>query len=142
MFDIVAPTIRAIEPSRARVVFGVVGIDLDAQGRLDRVQELPLGGADPRRPPIVTDPGDSLGEAGDRVVVVAHRAVTGGARRDQVQPGDALLCRLDQVEAALVDGEGEAADLTDRLAAVGDQFRVGVGEPGRTRAGRRPPRRR
>ena len=83
-------------------LLGIVGADLDAEHVLDGVEELPLRGMDPRRPAVVADPGDRLGEAGDGVVVVAHRAVAGRALRDQVQPGDALLGGLDEVEPPVV----------------------------------------
>ena len=81
---------------------------------------------------VVADPADRLGEAGDRVVVVAHRTVAGPTLRDQVQPGQALLRRLDEVEPLVVHTQGESANLTDGLAAVGDELGVRAREPGGT----------
>ena len=62
---------------------------------------------------------------GDGVVVVHHRTVAGTSGGAQPQPVHPLLGRLDQVEAgAVVQRDAEAAHLTDRLGAVGEQLGV------------------
>src|SRR6202042_1832103 len=70
---------------------------------------------EPDRPFVAAHPRHGLGQLGDRVVGLEHRAVPGGAPRGQPEPGDALLGRLDQVEALAAEGDAEPADLADRL---------------------------
>jgi hypothetical protein len=64
---------------------------------------------------VAAHPRHGLGQLGDRVVGLEHRAVPGGAACGQPEPGDALLGRLDQVEALAAEGDAEPADLADRL---------------------------
>ena len=77
------------------------------------------------------DPGDRLGQLGDRVVGVQHRAVAGRAARGQPHPGHALLGDLDQVEALAADRRAEAADLADRLGDAFEEVGMVVDQPAR-----------
>ena len=79
----------------------------------DRGDELP-------RPLVRVDPRDRLGEVDDRVVARRDRAVTGRPPGPQVEPGDPLLRRLEQVGPAglplrVLDGDAVPTDLADRL---------------------------
>ena len=76
--------------------------------------------------------GDGFAEGGDGVVVGDHAAVPGATGDRQSHPPDALLGRLDGVEAQIVaDLVGEAPDLADRLGASLEQLRVVVDQPAR-----------
>lgn len=78
---------------------------------------------------MAAEPADGLAQLGDGVVVVGHRAVSGGALDRQTHPVHALLRRLDQIKTQiLVDGEGEAADLADRLRNALEEIGVVVDE--------------
>jgi hypothetical protein len=77
---------------------------------------------------------EGVGQVGDGVVVVGHRAVTGGAAGSQSHPGDALLARLDQVQTLAADLGGESADLADGLGAALEEVGPVLGDPVRTLA--------
>ncbi len=67
----------------------------------------------------------------------------GRAARGQPHPGMPFSAVSIEVEPqVVVDGEGEAADLADRLGAALEQVRVVVDQPAARRRCRRPPRRR
>ncbi len=79
---------------------------------------------------MAAQPYDRLAQRGDRIVIVDHRSMSHPAGNGELHPGDALLGRLDEVQPQVVgDGVGEAADLADRLGAVGEQLRVIVDQP-------------
>ena len=110
-------------PSRDRVSSARSGIQLDPERLRDGVQERPLGVGDLVRPLVRPDPGHGGGQLGDRVVVVAERAVAGLAVGDQVEPGHPLLGSLHQIEPqVVVHGQREPADLADRLGAALQQI--------------------
>ena len=77
---------------------------------------------------------DGLGDGGDGVVVVDHRAVPGAAAGGQPHPQHGLLGRLDQVEPALTavaarHRQREPADLADRLGDAVEQVGPVVDQP-------------
>ena len=77
------------------------------------------------------------------VVLVGHRTVPGGAVHGEPHPVHALLGGLDEIEPQLlVDGEGEAADLADRLRARPRRGRGACRRGAARRTCRPPPRRR
>jgi hypothetical protein len=107
-----------------------VRVEVDLEGVRDRLQKGALGVGDPVRPLVVSDPGHSRGQLGDGVVVVAEGAVPRSSVGHQVEPGDALLRGLDQIEAeVVVDGERETADLADRLGAPLELVGVVIHQP-------------
>ena len=138
---------RADDPGRSSRAWRVdlqVGprCGLDAEGRVQAsAEEGPHGRGEPDRPLVPPDPRHGLGQLGDRVVGLQHRAVPGGPARGQPQPGHALLRRLDQVEALAADRDAEPADLTDRLGDALEQFRRGCPPASGRRRCRPPPRR-
>ena len=82
---------------------------------------------------MIPDPGHDLCQLGNSIGVVEHRAVSGLAFRAQVQPGNSLLCCLDQVEAQIIpDSHGEAAHLADGFGHVVEHVRTIVDDPVRT----------
>ena len=84
-----------------------------------------------------TDAGHRPGEAGDRVVVVDHRAVAGPTAGGEAHPRHALLGGLDEVDPPPAHGGGEAADLAHGFGAVGEQVGVLVDQdPGAVVAAR------
>ena len=79
---------------------------------------------------VVAQLGDRLGDLGDRVVVVQERPVPRPAAGPQPHPRDALLRRLDEVDAPVLgQGQGEPTDLTDRLGAAREQVRPVAHQP-------------
>ena len=85
----VAPTMRAIAPSlaiapsrsgecRIEAVAGLLG---------DGAEELLHGVGEHERELVTAQAGDGLGDGGDGVVVVHHRAVAGAAAGRQPHPG-------------------------------------------------------
>src|SRR5262249_1588029 len=93
----------------------------------DMGQECLYGLGHPQRETVAAEPRHGLAQRRDRVVVVDHGPVAGTAAGDQPQPLDALLGRLDQVQAqVVVDRVREAADLADRLGAALEQLRMVV----------------
>ena len=127
---IVAPTIRAMLPSRASVSSARSGSSSmpnasDTASRKARWASVILCGHS--YAPIRATAADELG---DGVVVVAERAVAGRAVGDQVEPGHPLLGGLDQVQPQVVaDRQGEPADLADRLGASLEDLAVLVDQP-------------
>ncbi|CAK7282174.1 hypothetical protein SGPA1_20140 [Streptomyces misionensis JCM 4497] len=116
----------------------VLRVQLGAERVAQLVEEGPGGLGDPHRELVPADPGDGLGQLGDGVVPVDHGAVPGGAGHGELHPVHALLGRLDQIEPPLlVHGEGEAADLADRLGDALEQLGVVVDQvPGAVGAAR------
>src|SRR5712692_5964796 len=95
------------------------------QELLDRLSELDW-------PVVAPEPRDRVGDFGDGVVWLQHRAVPRRAPRRQAQPGDALLGRLHEVEPLAAEGHAEPADLADRLCHAFEQLRVLLDQPLRT----------
>ena len=80
-------------------------------------------------------PGHRLGELGDRVVVVDHRAVPGAARGASAAARPCPSPRSRSGRAAgVAEREREPADLADRLGDALEQVRVVVDQPVRALA--------
>ena len=127
---------RAIGPSFSigPVQIGRLGVERQAGLLADGGQELHDGVGEHQRKLVAAQPGNSLSDGGDRVVVVHHRAVPAPAAGGQPHPLHALLGRLDQVEAALTavaarHRQRKAADLADRLSDAVEQIGPIVDQP-------------
>ena len=106
------------------------------QARLlaDGVQELHDGVGQHQRELVAAQPRHRLGERGDRVVVMDHRAVARSAARGQPHPVHALLRGLDQIEPPLTTvaarhRQRKPADLADRLGDALEQVGPVVHQP-------------
>ena len=71
-----------------------------------------------QRPLGAAERGDGLGEPGDGVVVQSREPCAARAARDEPDPDQRLLARLQQVGALVADGDRVAADLADRLGGA------------------------
>src|SRR5207302_3408728 len=69
-----------------------------------------------------------FGDGGHRIVVVEHRAVAGATGRHKLEPGHALLGRLDRIKTAAGNIDAEAADLADRFGATFKELGMVVDE--------------
>ncbi len=67
-----------------------------------------------------TEGRDGLGESGDGVVGVQTAAVSGPPAGDELDPDEGLLPDLQQVGAAVADGDRVAAHLADGLGGAGE----------------------
>ncbi len=103
---------------------------VDAERVADGVEEHAHGRGQDHGETMAAQAHDRLTQRRDRIVIVDHRSVSHPAGNGELHPGDALLGRLDEVQPQVVgDRVGEAADLADRLGAVGEQLRVIVDQP-------------
>jgi arginine deiminase len=130
--------LRRTQLVRLRPATDRLATDRPGTDRLgDRVDRRADGRDQPDRPLMLADPGDRLGEVGDRVVGVRLGAVAGLAARGQLQPGGAAFRRRDRVETlAALRVERERTRLADRLGTVREQVRVLFYQVARPRLGR------
>ncbi len=93
----------------------------DAGDLRDPLQELPDGGRVLQRPRVAPDARHRGAQPGHGVVRPHLRPVAGAAVRDEAQPGQALLRRLQEVRALTVEVDGETPDLADGLGDALEQ---------------------
>ena len=113
---------------------GRIHVELVARLLGDRLQELPDGIGHHQRELVAAEFCGRLGDRGDGVMVVDHRAVAREAAGDQLHPHHRLLGGFDQVEPAFTavfawHGQREPTDLADRLGDAFEQVGPIVDQP-------------
>ena len=113
---------------------GVLRVERQAGELGDALEQRVDRGGQLQRPRVAAEPCHRLGQVRHRVVGVDLAPVPRATVGDEAHPRQALLGGLQQVRAATVDVDREAADLTDRLGGALEQLRAVVDRPARAEA--------